>query len=343
MGRALLGSASRVFGLVVKLRDQAFDRGLLSSHRAGVPVVSVGNLLAGGTGKTPVAESIAARLSERGLRVTLLSRGYGGSVERTRRPVRVNPSAPPASEVVRCGDEPVMLARRLLGRVDVVVCPDRVAGARWARQELAADVVVLDDGFQHRWLARDVDLVILPDPEAQDRGDLAMIPLGLLREPVEAAHRAHLRLIRASAGATPPDDAVQFALEPDRLLDPHGAVVAPASSLRDRPVALLSAVGRPDLFEADVRRLGAKVVASLFEPDHGPLSSESVCEFFERARVRGAEEVIVTAKDAVKLPVDSTDPPWRILDRTVRWGAGVDRLDAALDALAPAFREGGDP
>lgn len=336
LGRGMLGAASTMFGVLVRARARAYDSGMFTAHKVGVPVISVGNLLAGGSGKTPVAESIARECSRRGHRVVLLSRGYGGTAEKSRRPFRVDPSASTVRETHRCGDEPVMLAQRLRGRAEVVVCPDRVTGARWAERILGAEVIVLDDGFQHRALGRDLDLVIFPDAEAGERGELDLLPLGLLREPLASVQRADLVLVCGAGTPILPMDPVRFSLVPSDLLDPSGRKVGSIDELRRRRVALLTAVARPERFESDVLATGATVVERCFRPDHADFPVAILQRFLDRAQEAGAQEVVVTAKDAVKIDPSQWALPLRILDREVQWEAGAHALEAALDALLSA-------
>src|SRR5215208_3969363 len=175
-----------IYGAVARARARLYRSGFLKAERAGVPVVSVGNLTAGGTGKTPLVEWAARALAREGLRACVLTRGYGRADESRR--VVASDGARVLAEVAECGDEPRLLAERLLGAAAVVCDRDRVAAARWARAELGAEVFVLDDGFQHLRLARDLDIVTLDATAPWGGGH--MLPRGRLREPVSGLARA---------------------------------------------------------------------------------------------------------------------------------------------------------
>src|SRR5215213_3309961 len=148
-----LAPLGMLYGAVTRARLRLYGSGLLKSERVGAPVVSVGNLTAGGTGKTPLVEWAARALAREGLRACVLTRGYGRADERRR--VVASDGARVLAEAAECGDEPRLLAERLLGVAAVVCDRDRVAAARWAREELGAEVFVLDDGFQHLRSARE--------------------------------------------------------------------------------------------------------------------------------------------------------------------------------------------
>src|SRR5215218_5964549 len=181
-----LAPLGMLYGAVARVRLRLYRSGLLKSARVGAPVVSVGNLTAGGTGKTPLVEWAARALAREGLRACVLTRGYGRADE-SRRAV-ASDGARVLAEVTECGDEPRLLAERLLGAAAVVCDRDRVAAARWAREELGAEVFVLDDGFQHLRIARDLDIVTV-DATAP-WGGRAMLPRGRLREPASGLARA---------------------------------------------------------------------------------------------------------------------------------------------------------
>src|ERR671920_1180406 len=181
-----LAPLGMLYGAVARARLRLYRSGFLKSERVGAPVVSVGNLTAGGTGKTPLVEWAARALWREGLRACVLTRGYGRAEEWRR--VLASDGARVLAEAAECGDEPRLLAERLLGSASVVCDRDRVAAARWAREELGARVFVLDDGFQHLRIARDLDVVTLDATDPWGGG--AMLPLGRLREPASGLARA---------------------------------------------------------------------------------------------------------------------------------------------------------
>jgi tetraacyldisaccharide 4'-kinase len=349
-GRALglaLAPAEALFRLAVAARREAYDRGLVHVARAGVPVVSVGNLAVGGAGKTPATAAIATRLLARRRRVAILSRGYGA----TRTDLRV------VSDGERIllgadqgGDEPVLLARRLPG-VSVLCGPRRAELARHAVDALGADVLLLDDGFQHRALARDLDVVLLD--AADPFGNGRLLPAGPNREPVAALRRAglawlsrvdqaaasggpealeRLRALARDATGAPP---VESRHAPDDLLDGTLERSLGLATLRGRRVLLLSGLARPVSFRRTVEGLGAEVGAELRHPDHHRFTDADLDEAFRAAERSGCALVVTTEKDAVRLPEraarDERLAVVRISAEILRGGEGLDaRLDAAL-------------
>lgn len=284
--RWLLAPAWAGYAALVRLRGLGFDRGWRRIHRLPAPVLSVGNLVAGGTGKTPVALALARRLAGRGLRPAVVSRGYrgeGGS-----------------------NDE-----ARLAPDLPTVCDPDRVRGARTALAA-GAGCIILDDGFQHRRLHRDLDLVVVDatrpwgDP---DGGPGWMLPLGYRREALSAL--ARVQAVWLSRGHLAPERARLLAAE---LAGRGLAVVREATpqrrltTLSGEPagmpagaVLLASGIGNPLGFELDAGDLGLAVHASLRFPDHHRYRPGDVGRILDRARALTATAVVVTGKDAVKL------------------------------------------
>ncbi len=187
--RVLLGSLSRVYGSVVSRRAAAYLDGSLEAERAPVPVVSVGNLTVGGSGKTPLVVWLAEGLKHRGLRPTVVSRGYGGR----RRASVIDPGGRLSADPDACGDEAVLVAERTA--CPVVTSADRLVACRIAEKRFAPDVVLLDDGFQHQRLARDLDVVVLGGAEPGAK----LLPAGPLREPLSALGRADVLIDTAGA------------------------------------------------------------------------------------------------------------------------------------------------
>ena len=297
----------------VRGRARAHRSGLVRSHRLPVPVVSVGNLTFGGTGKTPTVIGLVRDLLHRGGRPAVLTRGYGRV---GRAPLVL--LGPEGADWRRAGDEPVEMATAL-PEVPVVVDADRVRGGRTA-VELGADVIVLDDGFQHLRLARDLDLVLLDagDPFGGGR----MPPLGRLREPMGALGRAdavlvtklhgegdgRLATIRERVAAVAPELPLLAArLEVRRVLTPEGALGV--ESLRGRRVLAFSGIGRPSGLVELLAEAGAEVVGLETFPDHHPYRPAEVEAVLAAAAAREAV-ALTTAKDRVKLPPDA--PVWTL-------------------------------
>jgi tetraacyldisaccharide 4'-kinase len=290
--------ASRVVEWVNLAARGLYAGGVLRTHRATAPVISVGNLAMGGTGKTPLVAAIARFLHEHGAQPAILTRGYR---RRDPRPRLVLPGSPaPAWEEI--GDEPALLAR-LLPDVPITVDADRVRGAATAVREAGATHLVLDDGFQHWRLARDLDIVVVDAgdplcerrprrerPGALARADVA-VTVNADRETVAAA----LPLISAHAPGLP-----LFALR----LRPTEVVLGderrPAESLRGRRVVPFAAIAAPERFFATLEALGADIAEAYSFPDHHAFARADLDTILARALELEALP-IATAKDAVKL------------------------------------------
>lgn len=278
VARGALWTGSVLYATAVRARNLAFHHGLRRVHDAGRPVVSIGNLTVGGTGKTPVTAWLAASLAERGHRPAVLMRGYG---------------ARPGQK----GDEQRLL-EQLLGRdVPVIANPDRAAGARTAVDEKPGiSCFLLDDGFQHRRLARDVDLVLVDATRPFGFGHL--LPRGLLREPVAGLGRADAVLVTRAAGIPPGDREALV----DRIRRLTAAPVftctfdlaVPALS----SAVAVSGIGNPAAFEDDLQRRGVRLQVVLRFADHHHYTGDDVRRIVETA---GSTPVITTAKDWVKL------------------------------------------
>lgn len=301
--RALLApltGLSWAFGAGVWLRGALYERGVLVPERIeGLRVISVGNLHVGGTGKTPAVLYLAQQLVCAGRRVGVLSRGYG---RRSRAPCvfRGREALPPADEA---GDEPLLIARRC-PEVLVLVGSDRRALARRARDEFHLDTVLLDDGFQHRKLARDEDVVVLDGATGLGNGQL--LPRGPLRERPEALSRATLFWVRAPSGAAAPLPALPGPVVCTRYrathwVDPAGTLHEPAA-LAGRPVLALAGLARPAGFLATLQGLGVDLRGTALFPDHHRFAPAELREVQSRAAQLGAR-VVTTEKDAVRLPV----------------------------------------
>ncbi|HVR27985.1 MAG TPA: tetraacyldisaccharide 4'-kinase, partial [Thermoanaerobaculia bacterium] len=270
------------------------------ARRLPAPVLSVGNLHLGGSGKTPLVAAVARHLRDRGTAVTILSRGYGRDTRGVLIASRGRGAEASAAEV---GDEPFMLAEQLQG-VGIVVGEDRVEAGRHALQVLAPrpEVFVLDDGFSHLELARDLDLLAFPAHRPWGNGRL--VPFGSLREPLGAARAADAVLLTGVEGAAA-DAGRELAerLRPFGFTGPGFAVGLEAALHPDVDgrVLLVTGVASPERVLATARALGLDVAQHLSFGDHHRFGRRSL-ERIERARARtGAEAVVVTAKDRAKL------------------------------------------
>lgn len=307
--RYLLLPLAPVYRGLVAARGAAYRRGWLESSRLELPVISIGNLTFGGTGKTPTVIALARDLVRMGRRPAILTRGY--TRLRDGQIVVVGPE--PIHTAVEVGDEPLEIARRLPG-VPVVVDADRGRGGLEAKR-LGADVVLLDDGFQHLQLERDLDVVLVDAGDPWGGGRLP--PLGRLRESMRALERADAVLItkvpsewrpvvaeieRRLDTVAPRAQVFVSRLRPSRVRVPGEGWLGP-EALKGRRVFAFAALGRPEGFLDTLTEAGAEIVDLKWYPDHHAWADEEISEIVALAESASAVAV-TTAKDAVKLPLD---------------------------------------
>lgn len=285
----------------------------------GIPVICVGNLTLGGTGKTPVVAALARRLAETGWKPAILSRGYGGSL---RGPVRIDPRSHPAEAV---GDEPLMLAQALPG-ISVWISRDRAAGALAAAVE-GADVILLDDGHQNSSVRKTLSLVV-SDGETRDGewplGDGGVFPAGPLREPLAAGlSRADAVILLLPADLEAPDPDLVATLSGPCLLT---ARLVPEGAPPAGPQVGFAGVGKPWKVERALRAAGCDLVDFAAFPDHAPWTRARLKALDELAKAHGAG-LVTTSKDWVRLP-----PAWR--EKVTAWPVqAVFESPAGVDAL----------
>jgi tetraacyldisaccharide 4'-kinase len=300
----------------------ALSRGSIRPVRAGAPVISVGNLVVGGAGKTPVALELAERLLRRGKQPALLSRGYG---RRARHPLEVLERTP----CDLAGDEPLLLKRRC-PRLRVLVGPRR---ALLASQAVArgADVLLLDDGLQHHELERDLDVVVMDASNPVGNGRL--LPRGPLREPLDSLGRVRRGLLWLTRCDLP--RAAELPRLPLSGPVESAFVARDAQPLDGKAAFLFAGLARPPSFDALVRSRGAKVLGSRWFGDHHAYSSRDLQQLRRAAELAGAEVLVTTEKDAVRLrPSDLTGPPPVVsVPVDLRILAGEGALEAALDEV----------
>lgn len=310
--RLALVPAEAAYGAVTGARNRAYDRGWLRSERVEVPVISIGNISVGGAGKTPVAAWVARRLREWGRRPAIALRGYG--------------------------EDEILLHRELNRDVPVFRGKRRVEAAREA-VAAACDVVVLDDAFQHRALARDLDVVLVPVEGWEPRPRL--VPRGPWREGPQALGRADvLVLTRKSADAAraaqverevarmhPRKRIVRCALLPSRLVPLHRGEALEIAALAGRKVLGVAALAVPGPFIDHLRHAGAEVEAATY-PDHHPFDAGDAANLMARGSGR---MTVMTHKDAVKLrALLPAAVEAYVLEQAVTIESGADALDAAL-------------
>ena len=325
--RAALAPAAVAYGAAVAVRNRLYDLGWLRVTRVPALVIAVGNLTVGGTGKTPTALWLAEALVARGRRVAIVARGYG---KRHPGVVVVSRGDGPLVTAAEGGDEAVMLARRFAG--PIVTGERRADAARGAIERFGVDTIVLDDGVQHRALARDADLVLLPDGPVPAR----LLPAGPFREPLGAVARARAVLVVGRDGTWPalPDDTAGVPVFRGRLVaealirvvDDRWIPEA-IDTLRGQSVTVVSGVARPERFAALLRANGLSPERTLAFPDHHVYG-----EAARRMIAAAAGPVVTTEKDLVKL----ADRPLRPDLYALRVGLEVEDGPALLARLGPA-------
>jgi tetraacyldisaccharide 4'-kinase len=270
---------SAIYGAVVGVRNGLYDRQWLRSRRLQGAVISVGNISAGGSGKTPFVILLGELLKARGIRFDVLSRGYG---RKSRGVLLVDPAGLPRD----FGDEPLLIARRL--QVPVVVGEDRYEAGRFAEARFGAQMHLLDDGFQHRGLARDFDIVLVTPEDARDR----LLPAGRLREPLRSLQRADVVVLASGAAAQ------SFPVQDKTVWRVRRGIAT--QNIPARPVAFCG-IARPQNFWLQLRAAGIDPAAQAFFRDHHAYTENDVRDLLQLRERSEAGGFVTTEKDAVNL------------------------------------------
>jgi tetraacyldisaccharide 4'-kinase len=270
---------SSLFGLGVRTRNALYDRGLLRARGLSGPVVSVGNLSVGGSGKTPFVLLLGDLLKGRGITFDILSRGYGRA---TRGVALVDPRGSPRD----FGDEPLLLARRLT--VPVIVGEERYQAGVFAEKKFGPQLHLLDDGFQHRSLLRAFDIVLLTPEDTRDR----LLPAGRLREPLSSLHRADAVVLTSGAS--------QDGLRLDGKLVWRARRGIVPGAVAARPVVFCG-IARPKNFLLQLRTAGIEPVAEAFYRDHHAYREQDIRDLLNLRERSGGDGFVTTEKDAVNL------------------------------------------
>ncbi len=301
----ILLPAAWLYGGAMAVRNRCFEIGIFGSTSVGVPVISVGNMTAGGTGKTPLVAEIARRLHAGGKKVGIVSRGYG---RRSNGPLIVARGDGTVIGEEDAGDEAAMLALQLRETI-IVVAERRTIAAEIAVRELGAEVIVVDDGFQHRALCRDLDILVV-----DGRTDLLlepMLPAGLRREPLSGIGRAGLVGVSKVQGPGEVKEigrrlqtrshAPVFGFKPvlDAIVDFRTGT--PVHDQSGTNAYLMSGIGDPEGFAATVRESGCRVVARTVFEDHHRYTVAEVRSVISAAGAAGAGFIATTEKDAMRL------------------------------------------
>lgn len=296
---------SLVYRSGVGLRNLLYDAGILRSHRMPCAVISVGNIMVGGTGKTPMVIMLADMLQGCGFRPAVLSRGYGGKRRGARHAGVVSDGHQVLMGPEEAGDEPVLIAQRL-PTVPVIVARNRSRAGRLAVDRFDADVLILDDGFQHRQVARDIDLVLLDARKPFGNG--FMLPRGGMREPHRALRRADA-VIMTSTGETddqPPAEIPRVPVfrgkrRPVDLVGGREKDPSPLACLAGKRVCAFSGIARPDSFRRILGPLCGEVASFLPFPDHHVYAAGDVEQIRRASSDCGAQVVVTTEKDGTRL------------------------------------------
>jgi tetraacyldisaccharide 4'-kinase len=295
MKNLLLSPFSSLFGAVAKARRTLYAKGVLKSNKLDTKVISVGNSTVGGTGKTPLVAYIAKVLAEKGEKVCILTRGYGR--ENANERLLVSDGEKILANVKKSGDEPFELAEKLLGVSAVLADKNRFSAGNWAIKSLGITVFILDDGFQHVQLKRDLDIVCIDATNPFGNGKL--LPAGTLREPLENLKRADAIVItRANLIPNP-----KFQIEDytDAPIFISRNKTNRKSQIENRKCLAFCGLGNPENFFSQLRQDKFNLVATKTFRDHHVYSQQDVFEIERIARQNKVEILLTTAKDAVKL------------------------------------------
>ena len=321
----LLKGLSLVFGALVAIRYFLYRIGILRRFPLGVQVISIGNVTAGGTGKTPVTEIFARTLAAEGRRVAILSRGYRRKeapwwvrmfTQVVTPPLVVSDGRHVLSDSTEGGDEPYMLASNLPGVV-VVVDRDRVKAGRYAVKRFGCDTIILDDGFQYQRLKHAIEVVLVDASNPFGNGN--MLPRGILREPARNLKHADIIFMTKCSGDVSSvrdeirrynqtAEIVECTHAPKSLKDVWSREEFPLSWLQGKTTCTLSGIASPKGFENSLRRLGAKVVWCERYADHHRYDASEILYALNRTADIGADALVTTEKDAVRFPRFETAP-----------------------------------
>jgi len=314
-----LSLLSTLYGAAITLRRAFYGLHILKRKGLPCPVISIGNITLGGTGKTPAVIQIAGLLSRERILPAVVSRGYARTDEDEI--VVVSDGGSILVDAKRGGDEPVLIAVKLNG-VPIVVGKNKYLAALLAVQRFNPDVVLLDDGFQHVQLKRDLDIVLVDAGNPFGNGRL--FPKGVLREPLAALKRAHAVLITRADGAGDLEKLKAVIQRhthariftscqvPVDVIDYRSGSSMPLSTLRGAKVLALAGIARPDSFFALLRSLGADVVSSCTYPDHFDYQKSDMADVFRQAADAKISMIVTTEKDAVRLTHMNAEGIWAL-------------------------------
>jgi tetraacyldisaccharide 4'-kinase len=331
----ILGPLGALYSAAMRARRAFYKTGALRVHKISAPVISVGNITTGGTGKTPLVEWVARVVAKEGLRVCILTRGFGRARESKR--VLVSDGERILAGSREGGDEPLLLAENLRGVAAVVSDADRVAAARWAIENLKSEVFILDDGFQHLRIARNLDIAVVDATNPWGGGKL--LPRGRLREPLRELARADcviltrceqahgVESLRKQAERLSSSRPILLSRTRTKMLRPLAATMM-ESSIADlsthpsslipyplpSPFAAFCAIGNPASFYEHLRKDGYTLKLTRAFADHHVYTQRDIDVFISEAKREGALSLLTTAKDAIKLRSLRFDLPCYVLE-----------------------------
>lgn len=309
MNRPSLMPLAVLYGAGTRLRQEAYRRGWFKSRRLNRPVISIGNLTFGGSGKTPLVSAVAEKLLRNGYKPAILTRGYRR--ERGADLLALEPQPGKAPDSRKVGDEPALLARAL-PQVPIVICADRYRAGRFAEEHFHVDSHILDDGFQHLALKRDIDVVAVD--VTQDLMHEELLPAGRLREPVSSLERADIIVLTRTEiqDAAPMERQVGLvnpkalvfhcSTELQGLIELDGLRSVSPGENQSKRICAFCAIGNPSAFFSDLRRWGFHSVSELTFRDHHAYNAEDIERLNRLARDKGAEALVTTEKDFMNLP-----------------------------------------
>lgn len=351
-----LVALSYVFSAIAQTRYWAYRNRFFRDQPLGCLVVVVGNLTVGGTGKTPIVEKFARSLRDRGRTVAILSRGYKSRKEPLHRRFWrwiTHKEAPPPRIVSdgrnvllnsdTAGDEPYMLARNLPG-VIVLTDKNRVKAGEYAIKHFGADTLLLDDGFQYLPLRGRLNLLLVD--KTNPFGNHHLLPRGILREPIKHLRRASYIFLTKSDGIPDPElerlirrykpkaEFIECAHRPRYLRTVDESQRHELDWLQGKAIAALSGIAMPESFENLLRESGAKLVFTKRFLDHHRFSDTELHAFFEDAKAAGAEAILTTEKDAVRIASEEHCPlPFLYLRMEIELLSGVDDFEEAVSRI----------
>lgn len=355
----LLFVASRFYRTVIQFRIWLYDKRVIRNHALGCLVVSIGNLSCGGTGKTPVVEVFAKTLSSKGRKVAILSRGYRSKKRSTWDKLRhmfdnqkieippkiVSDGRNLLLDSAYAGDEPYMLASNLKD-VAVLVDKDRVKSGLYAIDKFGTDVLILDDGFQYLMLKQHINIVLVDTTDPFGNGNV--LPRGMLREPIKNIRRADYIFLSKSDGHpklhhlksfihrhNPRAEIIECTHRPKYLeMVYHRGEREPLSKLQGAKVAALSAIACPAGFEGFLESLGAMLVARESYADHHRYTQQEIIDFINVAKDAGADYIVTTEKDAVRIPkLDRRDVQMYFLRVEIDILSGQENFDQCISRI----------